>query len=122
MNNVAHLINAYNYVSMDMEFPGISHSTQIQDSSIPDHHCLCIKENVDELNVIQVGITLQNEKGEPDGTRTWQFNFPFDSTDDELSNESIQLLTNAGINFQKTGSAGSYRRTLARRSWPPGSS
>ena len=65
MNNVSRLVDTYNYVAMDTEFPGfISHSTQIQDSSIPDHHRLYTKENVDELKVIQVGITLQNEKGE----------------------------------------------------------
>ena len=108
MNTITCLINTYNYVSMDTEFLGfISHSTQIQDSSIPDQHHLYMKENADELTVVQVGITLQNEKGEsPTGTGTWQFNFLFDSTNDESSDESIQLLTNPGINFQKIGSAG----------------
>jgi len=38
-----------------------------------------IKNNVDNLKVIQVGITLSDENGEfPDDFSTWQFNFKFD--------------------------------------------
>jgi hypothetical protein len=38
-----------------------------------------IKQNVDNLKVIQVGITLANEQGEyPEDVSTWQFNFKFD--------------------------------------------
>jgi CCR4-NOT transcription complex subunit 7/8 len=38
-----------------------------------------IKNNVDNLKVIQVGITLANENGEyPEDVSTWQFNFKFD--------------------------------------------
>jgi hypothetical protein len=39
-----------------------------------------IKQNVDNLKVIQVGITLANEHGDfpEDDVSTWQFNFKFD--------------------------------------------
>jgi hypothetical protein len=38
-----------------------------------------IKFNVDNLKVIQIGITLANQYGEfPDDISTWQFNFKFD--------------------------------------------
>jgi len=38
-----------------------------------------IKKNVDNLKVIQVGITLTDENGEfPEDYSTWQFNFKFD--------------------------------------------
>jgi CCR4-NOT transcription complex subunit 7/8 len=38
-----------------------------------------IKNNVDNLKVIQIGITLANEHGEyPPDISTWQFNFKFD--------------------------------------------
>ena len=38
-----------------------------------------IKNNVDNLKVIQVGITLANGNGEyPQDVSTWQFNFKFD--------------------------------------------
>jgi hypothetical protein len=37
-----------------------------------------IKNNVDSLKVIQVGITLANEDGQyPEDISTWQFNFKF---------------------------------------------
>ncbi len=37
-----------------------------------------IKMNVDNLKMIQIGITLSNEAGEfPEGISTWQFNFKF---------------------------------------------
>ena len=38
-----------------------------------------IKMNVDNLKMIQMGITLANEFGEyPEEVSTWQFNFKFD--------------------------------------------
>jgi hypothetical protein len=38
-----------------------------------------IKTNVDNLKMIQIGITLANENGEfPLDISTWQFNFKFD--------------------------------------------
>lgn len=38
-----------------------------------------IKLNVDNLKVIQVGITLANEYGDfPEDISTWQFNFKFE--------------------------------------------
>ncbi len=38
-----------------------------------------IKQNVDNLKIIQIGITLSNEYGElPENISTWQFNFKFD--------------------------------------------
>lgn len=38
-----------------------------------------IKDNVNELKLIQVGISLSNEQGEvPEENITWQFNFRFD--------------------------------------------
>ncbi len=38
-----------------------------------------IKQNVDNLKMIQIGITLSNENGEmPEETSTWQFNLKFD--------------------------------------------
>jgi hypothetical protein len=44
-----------------------------------DSNYKSIKQNVDNLKVIQVGITLANEHGEyPEDISTWQFNFKFD--------------------------------------------
>jgi CCR4-NOT transcription complex subunit 7/8 len=38
-----------------------------------------IKKNVDTLNIIQIGLTFTNERGEmPPDDCAWQFNFKFD--------------------------------------------
>jgi CCR4-NOT transcription complex subunit 7/8 len=61
-----------------------------------------IKQNVDDLKVIQIGLTLCDENGNyPPGTTTWQFNFKFDLDYDKFSPESIELLERSGINFDQ---------------------
>jgi len=57
---------------------------------------------VDNLNLIQVGLTLCDEDGNyPKEASTWQFNFHFDLNKDIYSIESIELLSKSGINFDK---------------------
>jgi len=54
------------------------------------------------LKIIQLGITLSNSKGHnPLPTSTWQFNFKFDLDKDSFLNESISLLEQAGIDFNR---------------------
>lgn len=60
--------------------------------------------NVDNLKIIQLGITLAKEEGRypyPYGGSTWQFNFKFDLQRDTFLQESINLLEEAGIDFPK---------------------
>eukprot|EP00494_Astrolonche_serrata_P027689 UN27953 len=60
------------------------------------------KENVDICKVIQVGITLMNEKGVPrPGVCTWSFNFKFDLQKDINAPDSVDLLKKAGLNFEQ---------------------
>ena len=109
MTKISELIDNYPYVSMDTEFPGFSSSTAMtmRDSLEPNEHYRFLKSNVDELKVIQVGITLQNKKWDyPGGVKTWQFNFKFDPDKDECSSESIRILKDAGINFNKFKNSG----------------
>jgi CCR4-NOT transcription complex subunit 7/8 len=91
------LLQKYFYVSMDTEFPGVVfHSS----SSTKEAYYRTIKSNVDKLKLIQVGITISDERGNyPEDVCTWQFNLKFDLNSDQYSNESIALLTNSGINF-----------------------
>lgn len=61
-----------------------------------------IKMNVDDLKMIQFGLTLSDKYGNhPEGISTWQFNFNFDLETDIYLHESIQLLEFAGIDFNK---------------------
>jgi len=76
--------------------------------------------NVDKLKVIQVGISLADEDGYlPQGIGTWQFNFKFDLkydfykdimidfiSNDLYLKESIEMLSDAGLNFEKHASRG----------------
>lgn len=65
---------------------------------MPDYSIL--KKNVDELKIIQVGITLFDKQGNnPCSYPTWQFNFKFDDLKDKHSQESIDMLKGYGINF-----------------------
>jgi CCR4-NOT transcription complex subunit 7/8 len=98
------LIKVYNYIGMDTEFPGIVFSlTSLTD----DFYYKSLKLNVDSLKLIQLGITLSNEKGEfPKPNRTWQFNFEFDYTKDKSSKSSMNLLINSGIDFIKIKKCG----------------
>jgi CCR4-NOT transcription complex subunit 7/8 len=89
-----------------------------------DYHYQCLRCNVDLLKVIQLGITLFTEDGEqppstshssdngmdmPGNRRyngggqllpcTWQFNFKFSLTDDMYSEQHIESMKQAGIQF-----------------------
>ena len=49
------------------------------DKNLVDSNYKSIKQNVDNLKMIQIGITMANEYGElPENISTWQFNFKFD--------------------------------------------
>jgi len=95
-------IKKYNYVAMDTEFPGvIAKPVGIfkNQSSFAYQQLRC---NVDILNIIQLGISICDENGNrPETTHTWQFNFCFDLQKDMYSQESIDLLIGAQINFDE---------------------
>lgn len=89
-----------------------------------DYHYQCMRTNVDLLSLIQVGIALFNEDGEqpparPNSTDSadlkegnqggrrgggntplaWQFNFKFSLEEEMFSQDSINSLQQAGIDF-----------------------
>lgn len=54
------------------------------------------------LKIIQIGITLADEQGNmPPDVCTWQFNFKFNLEAETYSQESIDLLTSCGIDFER---------------------
>ncbi len=58
--------------------------------------------NVDLLKIIQLGLTFLDDKGNlPEGITTWQFNFKFNLTEDMYAEDSVDLLQNSGIQFEK---------------------
>ena len=104
MKNLSSLAKEYNYIGMDTEFPGIVYSLS---SLTDDFYYKSLKLNVDSLKLIQLGVTLSNEKGEyPSPIRTWQFNLEFDITKDKSSQSSMILLISSGIDFNKMKNCG----------------
>lgn len=104
MKKISRLIERFPCISMDTEFPGIVHQVNTKSREAGWKN---IKLNVDELKLIQCGITLSDDQGNiPNDICTWQFNFNFDMKTDNYSNESIILLTNSGINFDKIAKYG----------------
>jgi CCR4-NOT transcription complex subunit 7/8 len=125
LRKISELIEHYNYISMDTEFPGIvfnssnmtclqgnnkNFSNQNQKNILLKQNFQseiskiyqCIKQNVDNLKLIQLGITLSDCEGNyPEECSTWQFNFKFDLNSDLYFNDSINLLEQSGIDFNR---------------------
>ncbi|KAL8737184.1 MAG: hypothetical protein Q9181_001941 [Wetmoreana brouardii] len=114
------LIDKYPYISMDTEFPGIVARPMGAFTTKADYHYQTLRCNVDLLKVIQLGITLFNENGDPPPPQfpesaglsipahhnnllpcpcTWQFNFQFSAQDDMYNQDSIDFLATAGLDL-----------------------
>ncbi|KAI5926398.1 ribonuclease H-like domain-containing protein [Camillea tinctor] len=116
------LVEEFPYVAMDTEFPGIVGRPMGNFRGKSDYHYQCLRVNVDLLKVIQIGISLFNEKGETPADRAnaaqnevgpnarrhgnqpqvplaWQFNFKFSLKNDMYNQASIESLQQAGIDF-----------------------
>lgn len=99
IKKISELLEKYPIVSVDTEFPGIIY----QDNSgqcTPEIIYSYLKKNVDQLKIIQLGITLSDANGNyPNDVNTWQFNFDFNVETERSNMESINLLVSSGINF-----------------------
>lgn len=120
MRNIRQVIEDYPYIAMDTEFPGVVARPIGSFKTSSDYHYQTMRCNVDLLKIIQVGLTLANADGHlPPEISTWQFNFTFSTkyvrfqirllfvyclsgtSDDMYSPDSIDLLRDSGIDFQR---------------------
>lgn len=101
------IVDNYNYIAMDTEFPGIVARPIGSFRSTADYHYQTLRCNVDLLKIIQLGLTFSNEHGAlAPGCCSWQFNFKFNLNEDMYAQDSIDLLTRSGIEFQKNEELG----------------
>lgn len=88
------------YISIDAEFPGFLRSTPR--SASEEERYQDVKHNVDNLKLIQLGVTLFDEVSDENSYVTWQFNLgDFDPQRDPCSRPSIDLLKKSGIDFDE---------------------
>ncbi|KAL3840636.1 hypothetical protein ACJIZ3_025277 [Penstemon smallii] len=101
------ILDDYPYIAMDTEFPGIVLKPLGNFKTLSEYHFHTLRANVDVLKLIQLGLTFSDDKGNLPtcGTKKyclWQFNFrEFDRNEDIHARDSIELLTNSGIDFKK---------------------
>ncbi|XP_010476692.1 PREDICTED: probable CCR4-associated factor 1 homolog 2 [Camelina sativa] len=110
-------IDDFPYVAMDTEFPGIVCKTVTTNPNPnPKHYEYnygTLKTNVNMLKLIQLGLTLSDERGNLPtcGTNNkqciWQFNFrEFNLKSDMFAMDSINLLRGSNIDFEKNNECG----------------
>ncbi|KAB1218790.1 hypothetical protein CJ030_MR3G026670 [Morella rubra] len=106
------IVDDFPYVAMDTEFPGVVLRPVGDFTSTNEFNYQILKDNVDVLKLIQLGLTFSDECGNLPtcGTEqhfTWQFNFrEFDPNSDVFANDSIELLRQSGIDFTKNNERG----------------
>merc|ERR1712141_93544 len=100
---ICQIIQKFPFVAMDTEFPGVVARPIGEFKSTADYQYQLLRCNVDLLKIIQLGLTFLDETGSlPDsGPSTWQFNFKFNLTEDMYAEDSVDLLQNSGIQFEK---------------------
>jgi len=104
LEKIIELLSIYNNVAMDTEFPGCP---EVPPSVTEDFGYQLVKVNVDRCKLIQLGITLFDDKGQtPPGQCCWQFNFKFDKNTEISAEASIRVLIDAGIDFEKHRTSG----------------
>ncbi|ELQ75761.1 mRNA deadenylase subunit [Trachipleistophora hominis] len=100
-SEIRKLVQTYNYVTMDTEFPGVVAKPLGNFTSHSTYAYQQLRCNVDLLKVIQVGITFSDCYGNCPARNTYQFNFHFDIDKEMYAKDSLKLLVEAQLNFDK---------------------
>ncbi|GAB2284958.1 ccr4 associated factor [Dionaea muscipula] len=106
------IVDDYPFVAMDSEFPGVVIRPVGSFKNITHYNYQTLKDNVDMLKLIQLGLTFSDDKGNlptcgSDKYCIWQFNFrEFDVSEDVYASDSIEMLKQSGIDFKKNHEMG----------------
>ncbi|KAH7991034.1 hypothetical protein HPB51_026470 [Rhipicephalus microplus] len=99
---IRRLVQRYNYIAMDTEFPGVIVQHVRKFKSLIDYQYQALRCNVDYLKIIQAGLSFFDKNGnKPEGLSTWQFNFKFILSKDVFAQDSINFLVRAGVMFRR---------------------
>jgi len=98
-------------LALDTEFPGFLREEPHTAGKARQYQAL--RDNVDNLRPIQIGIAVANEDGTLLGT--WSFNLRFDVAMDLHTEESINFLRAAGLDFERHASQGIEPAVIGRR-------
>eukprot|EP01029_Cantina_marsupialis_P012711 TRINITY_DN2801_c0_g1_i1.p1 TRINITY_DN2801_c0_g1~~TRINITY_DN2801_c0_g1_i1.p1 ORF type:complete len:268 (+),score=22.77 TRINITY_DN2801_c0_g1_i1:161-964(+) len=105
IDQLCELCVSYPYVAMDTEFPGVI--ARPINSSSSEFNYQIVRCNVNILKLIQLGLTLCDKDGNvAEDCPIWQFNFKFDLQADMYAQDSISLLSQAGIDWKRHASHG----------------
>ncbi|GFQ06748.1 probable ccr4-associated factor 1 homolog 7 [Phtheirospermum japonicum] len=110
---IREIVDEFPYIAMDTEFPGVVIRPVGDFKNSADYHYQTLKDNVDMLKLIQLGLTFSDENGHLPTCGTdnkhciWQFNFrEFDPNEDMHANDSVELLRHSGIDFGQNNEKG----------------
>ena len=99
---IRELVKEYPFIAFDTEFPGVVATPMGAFRTKEEFQYYQVSCNVNILKVIQIGFCLMNSDGElPPAGDLWQFNFQFSLDDDMYALQSVHLLRDAGIDFEK---------------------
>eukprot|EP00170_Pyropia_yezoensis_P008933 contig_38367_g8967 len=74
MAAIAEVVERYNHIALDTEFPGVV--ARPVGAAGSDYQYQTLRVNVDLLKIIQLGLTFSDEAGNmPEDVQCWQFNF-----------------------------------------------
>ncbi|EJW03994.1 hypothetical protein EDEG_01727 [Edhazardia aedis USNM 41457] len=105
MARIRSIVEDYPFISMDTEFPGVIARPLGTFKSQSSFNYQQLRCNIDLLNIIQIGMTFSKGSDEIYPI-IFQFNFFFDLDKDMYSQESLDLLVKAEIDFDKHKSHG----------------
>lgn len=109
---IRNIVDDFPYIAMDTEFPGIVLRPVGNFKNSNDYHYQTLKDNVDMLKLIQLGLTFSDEEGNlptcgSEKHCIWQFNFrEFNVNEDVFANDSVELLRESGIDFKRNNENG----------------
>jgi len=102
LENLRQTLKKFRYIAFDTEYPGFVKEPCGRLKPCQEEQSYeVLRENVGAIKLIQLGICCKSADGVDEDGFCWQFHFEFDREQDLRNESSIQLLTNAGIDWGK---------------------